>query len=58
MFIKQRNDRFFPSWSYALALFVTQIPQSLLESVLYSVAVYFMAGFYASRERRAPCALF
>jgi ABC-type Mn2+/Zn2+ transport system ATPase subunit/ABC-type multidrug transport system permease subunit len=45
VFIKQRDDYFYPPWSFALALFLTQIFQSLVESAIYSIAVYFMAGF-------------
>jgi ABC-type Mn2+/Zn2+ transport system ATPase subunit/ABC-type multidrug transport system permease subunit len=45
VFIKQRNDFFYPPWSFALALFLTQIFQSLMEAAIYSIAIYFMAGF-------------
>ena len=45
VFYKHRDANFFPSLSYAVGLLLTQLPQSTLESVLFSVVVYFLVNF-------------
>lgn len=44
VFYKHRDNHFFPSWSYAVALAVSQLPSSTSESILYTLTVYFISG--------------
>ena len=44
VFYKHRDNKFFPSWAFAVAYMISQIPSSTAESILYSVSVYFISG--------------
>ncbi len=44
MFYKHRNNGFFPPASYVLSFVLTQLPQSLIECVIYSQGVYWISG--------------
>lgn len=44
VFYKQRDNRFFPSWSYSLVHLVAHIPASLAETLLFSASLYWIAG--------------
>lgn len=44
VFYKHRDNHFFPPWSYVIALLLSQMPSSTLESILYSVILYFISG--------------
>jgi len=53
VFYKQRDANYFGSMSYALGLLLTQVPQSTLEAVLFSVIVYFLSNL--TRTGEAAC---
>lgn len=48
VFYKHRDNKFFPSWAYAVAHLVAQVPSSTAESVLFSITVYWISGLYRS----------
>jgi ABC-type multidrug transport system ATPase subunit/ABC-type multidrug transport system permease subunit len=48
VFFKQRDNNFYPAWSYSSGMTITQIPQSFMESVLFAVVVYWIAGLTSS----------
>lgn len=48
VFYKHRDNKFFPSWAYAIAHLISQIPSSTAESILFSVTVYWISGLYRS----------
>lgn len=45
VFFKQRDVHFYPGWCFAIPTFVLRIPFSFLESMLWSVLVYWIVGF-------------
>ncbi|KAK9857560.1 hypothetical protein WJX84_006546, partial [Apatococcus fuscideae] len=51
IFYKQRDNLFFPAWSYALPMTLLRIPYSLVESFIFSGIVYYVAGFDANPGR-------
>lgn len=48
VFYKHRDNKFFPSWAYAGALLISQVPSSTAESILFSLTVYWISGLYRS----------
>ncbi|GAB4819215.1 hypothetical protein N2152v2_006261 [Parachlorella kessleri] len=44
VFYKHRDNNFFPAWSYVCGMVLVQLPQSTMESIVYSVTVYFLAN--------------
>lgn len=48
VFYKHRNNKFFPSWAYAIAHLIAQLPSSTAESILFSISVYWISGLYRS----------
>lgn len=44
VFYKMRNNHFFPPAIWAFAMSVTQIPWAIVETVLYTLIVYFFVG--------------
>ena len=48
VFYKQRDNHFFPSWSYVVGLLLAQVLPSTVESVLFTLVVYFISGLTRS----------
>lgn len=46
VYLKFRDAGFFPTWANVVASAVTTLPQSLLESVVVSIPMYFMGRLY------------
>jgi hypothetical protein len=44
VFLKQRDNQLFPSWAFALTQVITQLPQSTVESIVWSSIVYWIVG--------------
>jgi ABC-type multidrug transport system ATPase subunit len=44
VFYKQRDNYFYPSWSYSVSLLFSQVLPSTAESLLYSLVVYWISG--------------
>jgi ABC-type multidrug transport system ATPase subunit/ABC-type multidrug transport system permease subunit len=44
IFYKQRDNHFFPSWSYVISLLLSQVPPSTAESILFSLVLYWISG--------------
>ena len=44
VFYKHRDNKFFPSWAYAVAHLISQVPSSTAESILFAVTVYWISG--------------
>eukprot|EP00878_Enallax_costatus_P029120 GHUV01031546.1.p1 GENE.GHUV01031546.1~~GHUV01031546.1.p1 ORF type:complete len:121 (-),score=31.59 GHUV01031546.1:746-1108(-) len=44
VFFKQRTAQFFPAWAFALPTTLLRIPYSLVESIPWSVIVYWLTG--------------
>jgi len=44
VFYKQRDNYFFPSWSYSVSLLLSQVLPSLVESILFVVSLYWISG--------------
>lgn len=43
-FYKQRDNHLFPAWNYSVAQVIMQMPQSTMESVVFSLVVYWISG--------------
>ncbi|GAB2231224.1 hypothetical protein Droror1_Dr00027513 [Drosera rotundifolia] len=54
VFFKQRDFLFYPSWGYALPIWVLRIPLSLMESLIWICLTYYTIG-YASEPYRFFC---
>jgi ABC-type multidrug transport system ATPase subunit len=44
IFYKQRDNHFYPSWSYVISLLLSQVPPSTAESILFSLVLYWISG--------------
>lgn len=51
VFFKQRDDLFFPVWSYVLPTSLVRLPVSLLESLIWVVIVYYPVGLSPNPDR-------
>ncbi|XP_049933546.1 pleiotropic drug resistance protein 2-like isoform X3 [Nymphaea colorata] len=51
VFYKQRDFLFYPSWAFALPIYVLRIPLSVLESALWIILTYYTIGFAPSASR-------
>lgn len=51
VFYKQRDLRFYPSWSYALPSWIIKIPISFIEVALWVFLTYYVIGFDPHIER-------
>ncbi|KAJ8559020.1 hypothetical protein ON010_g8429 [Phytophthora cinnamomi] len=51
VFYKQRGANFFRSVAYVLASSVTQIPQAIMETVIFGSVVYWMGGYVVLADR-------
>ncbi|GAA0153723.1 ATP-binding cassette [Lithospermum erythrorhizon] len=45
VFYKQRDNFFHPAWAWSITSWILRIPYSVIESVVWSCAVYFSVGF-------------
>ncbi|PQQ10338.1 pleiotropic drug resistance protein 2 [Prunus yedoensis var. nudiflora] len=45
VFFKQRDALFYPGWAFALPIWITRIPISLMESFLWTAITYYTIGF-------------
>lgn len=48
VFMSERVQDLYPRWALVISFFLTQIPQSILETVVFSVTLYFMSGYERS----------
>ncbi|KAL4434347.1 hypothetical protein ABPG75_000788 [Micractinium tetrahymenae] len=44
VFYKQRDNHLFPVWKFSLAQVITQMPQSTMEAIVFSLVVYWISG--------------
>lgn len=51
VFFKQRAAQFFPAWAFALPTTLLRIPGSILQSVVWSVLVYWLTGLAPGADR-------
>ncbi|KAL3134274.1 ABC transporter G member 31 [Trebouxia sp. C0009 RCD-2024] len=51
VFFKQRDDLFFPVWSYVLPTSLMRLPVSLLESLIWVAIVYYPVGLSPNPDR-------
>ncbi|CAH9121025.1 unnamed protein product [Cuscuta epithymum] len=45
VFYKQRDNLFYPAWAWSISCWVTRIPYSVIEAVIWSCVVYYTVGF-------------
>lgn len=50
-FYKQRDNKMFPSFAYVMAQLITQMPQSTIEAVVFSLLVYWISGLTREATR-------
>lgn len=51
VFFKQRDFMFYPAWAFALPIWLTRIPVSLIESGIWIILTYYTIGFAPSATR-------
>eukprot|EP00253_Pinus_taeda_P036215 PITA_36215 len=51
VFYKQRDLMFYPAWAYSLAIFITEIPLSLIESTAWVSLTYYTIDFAPAPSR-------
>ncbi|XVF05221.1 hypothetical protein REPUB_Repub05bG0153200 [Reevesia pubescens] len=51
VFFKQRDFKFYPAWAFALPIWLTRIPVSLIESGIWIILTYYTVGFAPSATR-------
>ncbi|PSS15955.1 Pleiotropic drug resistance protein [Actinidia chinensis var. chinensis] len=51
VFYKQRDFLFFPSWAFAMPIWLLRIPISLLESGIWIILTYYTIGFAPAASR-------
>ncbi|TMW95972.1 hypothetical protein EJD97_008115 [Solanum chilense] len=45
VFYKQRDNMFYPAWSWSLCSWILRLPYSVIEAVVWSFVVYWSVGF-------------
>ncbi|KZV18315.1 ABC transporter G family member 31-like [Dorcoceras hygrometricum] len=45
VFYKQRDNLFYPAWTWSLSSFILRVPYSVIEAVVWSCIVYYSVGF-------------
>ncbi|XP_031100886.1 ABC transporter G family member 31 [Ipomoea triloba] len=45
VFYKQRDNLFYPAWAWSISSWVTRIPYSIIEAIIWSCVVYYSVGF-------------
>lgn len=60
VFYKQRENKFYPAWCYALPKTILDLPLSMWEALLWTAIPYFAVGYArdAGRYRYLPYILF
>ncbi|XP_060175555.1 ABC transporter G family member 31 [Lycium barbarum] len=51
VFYKQRDNLFYPAWSWAFCSWILRLPYSVIEAVVWSCVVYWSVGFTPGAER-------
>lgn len=51
VFYKQRDHLFFPSWTFALPIFLLKIPLSFMDTTIWLILTYYTIGFAPSVAR-------
>ena len=51
VFYKQRDDMFFPTWSFVLPTTIMRFPVSLVESFIWTVITYYPVGLAPQASR-------
>ncbi|OMO57673.1 reverse transcriptase [Corchorus capsularis] len=51
VFFKQRDSMFYPAWAFALPIWLTRIPVSLVESGIWIILTYYTIGFAPGASR-------
>ncbi|KAF1863633.1 hypothetical protein Lal_00030702 [Lupinus albus] len=51
VFYKQRDNLFYPAWAWSLSSWILRVPYSVIESVIWTVVVYYTVGFAPSAGR-------
>ncbi|XP_021277774.1 pleiotropic drug resistance protein 2-like [Herrania umbratica] len=51
VFFKQRDFMFYPAWAFALPIWLTRIPVSLIESGIWIILTYYTIGFAPAASR-------
>lgn len=51
VFYKQRDNLFHPAWAWSVASFILRLPYSIIESIVWSIVVYYLVGFAPSVGR-------
>lgn len=50
-FYRQRDSLFYPTWAYALPIWVLRIPVSCFESALWTILTYYTIGYAPGASR-------
>lgn len=51
VFYKQRENKFYPAWCYALPKTILDLPLSIWEALLWTAIPYFAVGYYRDAGR-------
>ena len=54
VFFKQRDDLFFPSWSFVVPTTIMRLPVSFVESLIWTAITYYPVGLAPQASRYAP----
>ena len=54
VFFKQRDDMFFPTWSFVVPTTMMRFPLSLVESFIWTVITYYPVGLAPQPSRYCP----
>jgi len=58
VFYKQRDNKFYPTWTFAVPTIILSIPQAILESLVWSSIVYWVVGLQPAASGWATFWLF
>ncbi|XP_061368731.1 ABC transporter G family member 31-like [Gastrolobium bilobum] len=51
VFYKQRNNLFYPAWTWSISTWILQVPYSIVESIIWTCVVYYTVGFAPAAGR-------
>lgn len=57
VFYKQRDNYFYPGWAFVAPNWILRLPYSFIESLIWSVIVYYSVGLDPSAGRYVKCHL-
>ena len=57
VFFKQRDDMFFPTWTFVIPTTILRLPVSLVESGIFTCVTYYSIGLASNPDRSAPAPL-